>query len=85
MQFKQQNILGEENTGGKFKKKQNTSSNSNMYEAELNLYEVDQYAVGYYACYDDTVNDNEILNHISEEPNNTQHITYIYIYVNGEP
>ncbi|XP_049697170.2 vascular endothelial growth factor receptor 1 isoform X2 [Helicoverpa armigera] len=49
----------------------------------LDLFNVDQYAIGYYACFDDTVNGTDILNNLVEEPNNTEHITFIYIYVNG--
>ncbi|XP_026747230.1 vascular endothelial growth factor receptor 1 isoform X3 [Trichoplusia ni] len=53
------------------------------FEAALELYHIDQFAIGYYACFDDTVNGSEILNNLIEEPNNTEHISFIYIYVNG--
>lgn len=54
------------------------------FEAALELYHIDQFAIGYYACFDDTVNGSEILNNLIGEPNNTEHISFIYIYVNGE-
>lgn len=64
----------------------NTSSNITekefTFERSLNLYNVDQYAIGYYACSDDFVNEN-IVNTITEEPKNTEHVAYIYVYVNG--
>jgi hypothetical protein len=56
----------------------------NPYEVALDLYNVDQYAVGYYACYDETVESKGILNDLMDEPVNTEHVTYTYIYVNGE-
>ncbi|XP_026765009.2 LOW QUALITY PROTEIN: vascular endothelial growth factor receptor 1 [Galleria mellonella] len=85
VQVKQQNIE-EEGLGNKFVKKiRNVTSvdTEYSYETVLDLYNVDQYAVGYYACYDDTVNETDILNNLMEEPPNTEHVTYIYIYVNG--
>lgn len=54
------------------------------FESVFELYNVDQFAIGYYACFDDTVNGSEVLNNLIEEPNNTAHIAFIYIYVNGE-
>ncbi|XP_048480770.1 vascular endothelial growth factor receptor 1 isoform X3 [Plutella xylostella] len=53
------------------------------YKVALHLYNVDDYAIGYYACFDDTVTDTEFLSDIKEEPRNTPHISYIYVYVNG--
>lgn len=44
---------------------------------------VDQYAIGYYACSDESV-DEDIVNKITEEPENNEHVSYIYVYVNGE-
>ncbi|KAM3968141.1 LOW QUALITY PROTEIN: PDGF- and VEGF-receptor related [Aphomia sociella] len=85
VQFKQQNIE-EEGLGNAFFKKMRNASSLDMqytYETALDLYNVDQYAVGYYACYDDTVNETDLLNHLMEEASNTEHVTYIYIYVNG--
>ncbi|XP_059061898.1 vascular endothelial growth factor receptor 1 isoform X2 [Achroia grisella] len=85
VQFKQQNIE-EEGLGNTFVKKiRNVTSVDTQYpyETALDLYNVDQYAVGYYACYDDTINETRILNNLMEEPPNTEHVTYIYIYVNG--
>lgn len=54
------------------------------YKVALHLYNVDDYAIGYYACFDDTVTDTEFLSDIKEEPRNTPNISYIYVYVNGE-
>lgn len=53
------------------------------FQKTLNLYNVDQYAIGYYACSDYFVHEN-IVNNITEEPENTEHVSYIYVYVNGE-
>lgn len=55
------------------------------FETILDLYNVDEYAIGYYACFDNTVDKREVLEDLIEEPNNSAHISYIYIYVNGEP
>ncbi|CAG5055924.1 unnamed protein product [Parnassius apollo] len=85
LQFKQQEIP-EEVIGSKFIKTQRTTESSDpkyKYETELSLYNVDQFSVGYYACFDSTVNGSDILNNVMEEPNDTEHITYVYIYVNG--
>ncbi|XP_060800546.1 vascular endothelial growth factor receptor 1 isoform X2 [Amyelois transitella] len=87
VEFTQQ-ILGEDGFGTSFQKisRNMTGKNSDskyMYQTELDLIDVDQYAVGYYACFDNTINSSEILNDIMEEPNNTEHVSYIYIYVNG--
>lgn len=60
------------------------SGNNSDYEVALDLYNVDHFAVGYYACFDDTVDSSNVLKNIVEEPVNTPHISYIYIYVNGE-
>ena len=54
------------------------------FETVVELCYVDQFAIGYFACFDDTVNGSDILNNLTEEPNNTEHITFIYIYVAGE-
>lgn len=56
------------------------------YEIALDLHSVDQYAVGYYACFDDIVRNysHAMLADIMEEPTDTPHVTFIYIYVNGE-
>ncbi|XP_050672603.1 platelet-derived growth factor receptor alpha isoform X5 [Leptidea sinapis] len=55
-----------------------------LYETALDLTNVDQLAVGYYACFDNTTkNDSEILNNFVEEPKDNEHVSYIYIYVNG--
>ncbi|CAH0628823.1 unnamed protein product [Chrysodeixis includens] len=61
----------------------NVYSDEYKFEAALELYHIDQFAIGYYACFDDTVNGSEILNNLIGEPNNTEHISFIYIYVNG--
>ncbi|XP_063823350.1 vascular endothelial growth factor receptor 1 isoform X2 [Ostrinia nubilalis] len=49
----------------------------------LTLYNVDYCAVGYYACFDDTIDPQDILTNFIEEPNNTEHVTYTYVYVDG--
>lgn len=56
------------------------------YVIELDLLNVNEHAVGYFACFDDTIYADDVLelNSLKSEPNNTDHITYIYIYVNGE-
>lgn len=53
------------------------------FQRTLTLFNVDQYAIGYYACSDDFVNEN-IVNTITEDPENTEHVSYIYVYVNGK-
>lgn len=52
----------------------------------LDLINVNEHAVGYYACFDNTLNATDVLklNSFQEEPENTEHVTYIYIYVNGK-
>lgn len=50
----------------------------------LTLYNIDYCAVGYYACFDDTVDIYEILTTIIEEPTNTEHATFTYVFVDGE-
>lgn len=87
VQIKQQHIS--EIDVGDFTKKQRqvTSPDDkllNEYETALDLYNVDRYAIGYYACFDNAVNESIILNNIQKEPNNTEHVSYIYIYVDGE-
>lgn len=64
----------------------NVTSSDNMYKYEiaLDLYNVNQFAVGYYACYDNTINGSDIFKNMLDEPANTKHISYIYIYVDGE-
>ncbi|XP_039745635.1 vascular endothelial growth factor receptor 1 isoform X2 [Pararge aegeria] len=84
VQIKQQHIP--ENDLGHFTKKQRniTSSDDNMlneFETALDLYNVDRYAIGYYVCFDNTVNEKTVLYNILREPNNTEHVSYIYIYV----
>lgn len=56
----------------------------NEYEVALSLYNVDHSAVGYYGCFDSTVDSQQVLKDIDKEPSNTKHISYIYVYVNGE-
>ncbi|XP_061705835.1 vascular endothelial growth factor receptor 1 isoform X3 [Cydia pomonella] len=58
------------------------SDNEYEYEIALDLYSVDPFAVGYYACHDDQVDPSLIFNDLVEEPTNTQHISYTYVYVN---
>ncbi|CAB3236151.1 unnamed protein product [Arctia plantaginis] len=49
----------------------------------LELYNVDQYTVGFYACYDKRINIKNVLNNLTEVPENTEQISFFYIYVNG--
>ncbi|XP_041972699.1 vascular endothelial growth factor receptor 1 isoform X2 [Aricia agestis] len=51
------------------------------YKAALDLYNVDQFSVGYYACFDEAADENHILNNLLEEPQNNEHAAYIYVYV----
>lgn len=86
LQIKQQEIP-EEIVDSLFNKTQTTYTmpdSTYKYQTELNLYNVDQFAIGYYACFDSTVNGDDILNNLMEEPDDTEHVTYVYIYVNGE-
>lgn len=83
--FKQQEIP--EEVIGPFTKEQiykTVPTDEYEFQTSLELYHIDQFAIGYYACFDDTVNGTEILNNLIGEPNNTEHISFIYIYVNGE-
>lgn len=85
LQFKQQEIL--DSITHPFEKNERTISSSDDeygYEIALDLINVNEFAVGYYACFDDTVNPSDVLKEINEEPVNTEHISYIYVYVNGE-
>ncbi|CAH1635238.1 unnamed protein product [Spodoptera littoralis] len=84
LNFKQQEVP--EEVIGPFRIEQKNTSDlddESMFETVLELYNVDRFAIGYYACYDDTVNGSDILNNLIEEPNNTEHIAFIYIYVAG--
>lgn len=83
VRLKQQEVP-EEVTGLFNSSERVVSENESEYEVALDLFNVDQFAVGYYACFDNTVNSIEALNNIIEEPVNTPHVSYIYIYVNGE-
>ncbi|XP_013174912.1 PREDICTED: vascular endothelial growth factor receptor 1 [Papilio xuthus] len=85
LDFKQQDIP-EEVVGSLFNKSVTTVTNSDdkyKYQIELNLYDVDQFAIGYYACFDNTLEADDLLNNLMEEPKDTEHVTYIYVYVNG--
>lgn len=62
-----------------------SSDNTYKYEIALDLYNVNQFTVGYYACFDFNINSSDIFRNMLEEPVNTDHISYIYIYVDGEP
>ncbi|XP_045763363.1 vascular endothelial growth factor receptor 1 isoform X3 [Maniola jurtina] len=84
VQIKQQHIP-ENDVGPFYKKHRNITSSDdsilNEFETALDLYNVDRYAIGYYACFDSSVNESSVLNNLQKEPNNTEHISYIYIYV----
>lgn len=86
VQIKQQEVP-EEVIGPFSVESRNTSgrlAGEYWFETVLELYNVDQFAIGYYACFDDAVNGSDILNNLTDEPNNTEHIAFIYIYVAGE-
>lgn len=80
--------MPEDNIGNFFMVNESLVSNdldrTYKYEEALHLYNVDQFAVGYYACFDTTIDSRDVLTEINEEPNNTAHISYVYVYVNGE-
>ncbi|CAH2062831.1 unnamed protein product, partial [Iphiclides podalirius] len=85
LQIKQQEIP-EEIVDSLFNKTQTTVASSDpryKYQTELSLYNVDQFAIGYYACFDNSANGDDLLNNLMEEPDDTEHVTYFYIYVNG--
>lgn len=79
-----QQEIPEEIMGDFVKEERNETYSNGEYEMALDLYNVDHFAVGYYACFDDSVDSTEVISNIIEEPNNTAHIAYVYIYVNGE-
>ncbi|XP_063530528.1 vascular endothelial growth factor receptor 1 isoform X4 [Cydia strobilella] len=58
------------------------SDNEYEHEIALDLFSVDPFAVGYYACHDDQVDPSQIFNDLVEEPINNEHISYTYVYVN---
>lgn len=62
----------------------NVNEDTNEYEVALSLYIVDHSAVGYYGCFDNTIDSQQVLKEIDQELVDTNHISYIYIYVNGE-
>ncbi|XP_075972982.1 PDGF- and VEGF-receptor related isoform X3 [Anticarsia gemmatalis] len=65
--------------------KQSINEGGYKYRTDLELSNVDQYTIGYYACFYESVKTSisNILNTFTEEPSNTKQIAYIYIYVNG--
>ncbi|XP_023952476.2 vascular endothelial growth factor receptor 1 isoform X2 [Bicyclus anynana] len=82
VQIKQQHIS--ENDFGNFTMVQRNLTRDNTlneFESALDLFNVDRYAIGYYVCFDNTVNEKAVLHNILKEPNNTAHVSYIYIYV----
>ncbi|XP_046978932.1 vascular endothelial growth factor receptor 1 isoform X3 [Vanessa cardui] len=82
VQIKQQEI-GEEKTGSFEMVLRDVSSpdDLNAFESALDLYNVDKFTVGYYACFNKSLNETDFLKNIMEEPINTNNISYIYIYV----
>lgn len=85
IQFKRQEVAEDGIENFRTEQREIISSDENhKFEIALDLFNVDEFAVGYYACFDSTVNSSHVLSEISEEPNNTAHISYIYVYVNGE-
>lgn len=85
LQFKQQE-MAEENLSNFTKIPRNVAPSDDEYgyEIALDMFDVDQYAVGYFACFDDQVNKSGVLVNLLEEPTNTEHISYTYVFVNGE-
>lgn len=85
VQIKQQDI-GEEKTGSfeMLLRDMPSSNETNEFEVALDLYNVDKFTVGFYACFDRSVNDAYFLKNMMVEPVNTNNISYIYIYVNGK-
>ncbi|CAK1551856.1 unnamed protein product [Leptosia nina] len=84
VQIKQQEIPEEVvETFSMVLRNETRSDSKYKYETALDLINVDQLAVGYYACFDDTLNATDVLTNLREEPSNTEHASYIYIYVDG--
>ncbi|XP_073965486.1 PDGF- and VEGF-receptor related isoform X3 [Choristoneura fumiferana] len=83
LQFKQQE-MAEENFSSFSKTLRNVAPSDDEYEFEiaLDIYNVDQFAVGYFACFDDQVDKSEVLTNLLKEPTNTEHISYTYVFVN---
>ncbi|KAI8440296.1 hypothetical protein MSG28_001648 [Choristoneura fumiferana] len=86
LQFKQQE-MAEENFSSFSKTLRNVAPSDDEYEFEiaLDIYNVDQFAVGYFACFDDQVDKSEVLTNLLKEPTNTEHISYTYVFVNETP
>lgn len=85
LQFKQQHISEEVTSDFKIV---NTSSQISeegfSFESKLELYNIDQFAIGYYACADNTVNISDFITKITKDAINSEHVSFIYVYVNGE-
>ncbi|XP_037297097.1 vascular endothelial growth factor receptor 1 isoform X3 [Manduca sexta] len=84
IQFKQQEPPEEKY--GPFNMTQSMVTTSDIdypFESTLNLFNVDRFAIGYYACHDNTLNISNILNNLIEEPGNNEHAAFFYIYVEG--
>lgn len=86
VEFAKQDIPEELSTLNLIHKNKTVNEDEYRYQTSLELYDVDEYNIGYYACFDTSVraNVNDILNNLTREPNNTEHISFIYIYVDGE-
>lgn len=77
--------IPEETQGTKLKASVRNDSDPNYkYTQALDLYHVDRFAVGYYGCFHDNIVTKSTLKYVTEELKNTEHASYIYIYVNGE-
>ncbi|GBP03773.1 Vascular endothelial growth factor receptor 1 [Eumeta japonica] len=62
----------------------NTSEDAEYpYRAELRLHNVNEFAVRFYACHDRAVDAAALLSDMREEPRDTEHVSFIYVYVNG--
>ncbi|XP_028039144.1 vascular endothelial growth factor receptor 1 isoform X2 [Bombyx mandarina] len=82
LEFKQQETPEELPKNKPIKTMRQTSDSEYPFETIINIYNVDEYAIGYYACFDD-VKTNFTLNNLIEEPRNTENASFIYIYVEG--
>lgn len=80
----QQDIPEEVTSNFKTVMNQSVNEDLNEYEVALSLYNVDRLAVGYYGCFDSEAQSQQVLREITKELNDTNHISFIYIYVNGE-
>lgn len=84
VELKQQDIPEEITTINMKVRNELIADGEYKFRTVLELYNVDQYTVGFYACYDKRINIKNVLNNLTEVPENTEQISFFYIYVNGE-